>query len=618
MCADRLIGAALPPSNLDNDLLDALPVALIGLDEDGTVDRINAPAREVLGADVLGQHVSQIAWDADGEEATVPATGRFEWTLRQALGWRTFEGDAAARPDGGWFLTVRDVTAERRMRDLLEDQKDVLEALGTGRPLDDVLERIAELVHYGLPGSLCAILDYDETGEELRVRAAPGLDAAEREALRTGRGAEAFAQIPIHSAVGTTLGVLAIRPGDGPLLDDVIMAAVQLSGSAITARRADAALLQAQKLESLGLLAGGIAHDFNNLLTSSLGNLKLLRDQIGVASPLHPYLSRVERSTRKAAELTRQLLTYSGRAEGVARPVDMNALLAETVSLLDGTTGAGVVIRFEAARGTPAVVGDEAQLQQVVMNLAINASEAIGSDAGLVTLRLREVELDAGALDRSFSGQTLRPGAYVEVEVEDDGCGMNGATIERIFDPFFTTKFTGRGLGLAATAGVVRGLRGGIWIQSEPGVGTTFRVLLPASRAQPTRGRAEAPTTLFGEGRGLVVDDEHDVRQLVATVLGAAGFDVVQAADGKEAVDTYERQGPFRLIVMDLTMPRMGGGEALDRIRDLDPDVPCLLASGYPEGEAPLGDDHTRFIQKPFRLARLKASIAALLGGSEE
>ncbi|MCP4807472.1 MAG: response regulator [Proteobacteria bacterium] len=600
-----------------------LPVPVLGLDPDGVVDLSNDHALSLMGLEsLIGRNIGELAWDVDGDPATLPAPGRIEWSVRDDRGWRILDGQVGARDDGGRLVVLREITRERLASELLEDRKDVMEALGTGRPLDEVLERIAELVRYGIPGALCAILAYDETGDELRVRAAPGLDSGEQEQLRSGRPVPGWTLVPIHSSLGSNLGLLALRIGPDELngtSDEVVQAAVQLSGSAITARRADAALHQAQKLESLGLLAGGIAHDFNNLLTSALGNLELLHDQVGVASPLYTYLSRVERSTRKAAELTRQLLTYSGRNESIPRRVDVGRLLEETRSLLEGTVANSVQVSLEVNPRVPTVLADEAQLQQVVMNLALNAAEATGGSPGHVVLALRSTALDAEAIERSFSGQALSPGTFVEVEVRDDGCGMDAKTIGRIFDPFFTTKFTGRGLGLAATAGVIRALRGGIWIRSDLGEGSTFRVLLPAASQPADRSPVAKPEVpLFGEGRVLVVDDEQDVRQLVATVLGASGFDVVQAADGKDAVETYQRQGPFELIVMDLTMPRMGGGEALDRIRDIDPDVPCLLAGGYPEGEAPQGDHNTRFIQKPFRLSRLKSSIAALLGGREE
>ena len=599
-------------------LLDALPTPALALDASGCVSWWNASAEALLGEDLSGRHVEDLAWDEDGERAAVPEPGVSEWTLREAVSWKIVEVRAGATADGGRLLLLRDITERRKDEELVEDQKDVLEALGLGRPLEEVLDRIAEMVHYAHPGSLCAFLDYDETGEVLRLRAAPGLDTAEREALERGTAGREWIRVPIHSPHGTTLGVLALRLDHGETpLEEVLGAAVQLSGMAIAARRADETLLHAQKLESLGVLAGGIAHDFNNLLAAALGNLELVREQVGLASPLNPYLSRVERSTRKAADLTRQLLAYSGRGDLAIHPVDLHAVVQDTTELLGGTLPASIQLELELEHGLPRVLADEAQLQQVVMNLAMNAAEAIGPEPGSIRIGLATVELDDEKLERSFAGQDLRPGEYVELRVDDDGCGMDEATRARIFDPFFTTKFTGRGLGLAATAGVVRTLRGGIFIQSEPGVGTSFRVLFAATSQEPVRAQAELRGGLFGSGRVLVVDDEQDVRQLVATVLARAGFEVVQAADGVDAVQRYRDEGPFKLIVMDLTMPRMGGGEALDRIRDLDPDVPCPLASGDPEGASPGGDVNTRFIQKPFRLARLTTSVAALLGGEE-
>lgn len=600
-------------------LLDALPCPAIALDAAGCVTWSNAAAQALLGDRLEGRAVGDLAWDEDGERAPIPEPGICVWTLREALSWKLVEVRAGACGDGGRLLLLTDITERRKEEELVEDQKDVLEALGTGRTLVEVLERIAEMLHYAHPGALCAFLDYDETGEVLRLRAAPGLDAAEREALERGTAGRDWIQVPIHSPHGTTLGVLALRLDEGQdPIEDVLNAGVQLSGMAIAARRADETLLHAQKLESLGVLAGGIAHDFSNLLAASLGNLELVREQVGIASPLNPYLSRVERSTRRAADLTRQLLAYSGRGDLAIRPVDLVPLVQDTCELLKGTLSSRIDLVQHLAPDLPRVLADEAQLQQVVMNLAINAAEAIGDIHGTIDITLSHSTLDDAQLERSFTGQELECGEYVELRVDDDGCGMDEATRARIFDPFFTTKFTGRGLGLAATAGVVRTLRGGMFITSEPGVGTSFRVLFRATHAAVSTAKDPATREgLFGSGRVLVVDDEHDVRQLVTAVLARAGFDVVQAADGVDALERYRDEGPFRLIVMDLTMPRMGGGEALDRIRDIDPDVPCLLASGYPEGASPQGDVNTRFIQKPFRLAHLTSIVAALLAGEE-
>ncbi|HJN78293.1 MAG TPA: response regulator [Myxococcota bacterium] len=599
-------------------LLKALPSPALSLNPQGCVSWWNPAAEALLGADLDGRHVRDLAWDEDGEPASFPAGGSCEWTLREAMSWRVVEVRVGSCEDGGRFLLLRDVTERRKEEELVEDQKDVLEALGCGRPLTEVLDRIAEMVHYAHPGALCAFLDFDESGEILRLRAAPGLDASEREALEYGTAGPKWLRVPIHATGGTTPGLMALRlDQDEAPLEDVLNAAVQLSGMAIAARRAEETLLHAQKLESLGVLAGGIAHDFNNLLAAALGNLELVREQVGVASPLNPYLSRVERSTRRAADLTRQLLAYSGRGDLAIRPVDLVALVKDTCELLHGTLSSRITLVQDLGAKVPRVLADEAQLQQVVMNLAINAAEAIGDGHGMIRVGLQAMALREEQLDRSFPGQALRPGEYVELRIDDDGCGMDEVTRSRIFDPFFTTKFTGRGLGLAATASVIRTLRGGIHIVSEPGVGTSFRVLLSATTAQPSAPEARVRARLFGSGRVLVVDDEQDVRQLVTTVLARAGFDVVQAADGVDAVQRYADEGPFRLVVMDLTMPRMGGGEALDRIRDIDPGVPCLLASGYPEAASPPGDAHTRFIQKPFRLARLTSAVAALLSGEE-
>jgi PAS domain S-box-containing protein len=260
---------------------------------------------------------------------------------------------------------------------------------------------------------------------------------------------------------------------------------VSIRAESTERKQAEEALRQTQKLESLGVLAGGIAHDFNNLLTSILGNCSLSAMTLAGDSPVQAYLRQIEQASLRAADLTRQMLAYAGSARTARALVDMNLLLLGMKDLLTARGYPGVELGFELEPQLPGVLGDPDQLQQLVLNLATNGWEAIGElGRGTVTLATGLRELDGSPQDGSGPGLPLPPGRYVLLEVRDTGCGMATDQLERIFDPFYTTKFIGRGLGLPAVLGIVRGLGGGIRVQSEPGRGSGVRVLLPAAAAE--------------------------------------------------------------------------------------------------------------------------------------
>ncbi len=393
--------------------------------------------------------------------------------------------------------------------------------------------------------------------------------------------------------------------------------AIYLADDITERSRSESALRQAQKLESLGVLSGGIAHDFNNLLTAILGNTDVALERATQDPALQSALQRIEATAQRGSDLARQLLAYAGKAHFEVKPLDLNLIIQEMGDLLSVSTSKKVALRTDLEPGLPPVAADSAQFQQVVMNLVINASEAIGERAGTVTLRTRRVIYDKADLSEAFPGQVLEPGAYVRMEVEDDGCGMDAETIGRIFDPFFTTKFTGRGLGLSAMLGIVRGHRAGIRVESSPQKGTTFILLFPASAASITPVPPAAEPSLPMSGTILVVDDEGIIRDLARNALEQAGFRVLEARDGLEAVQRFELdRGDVDLVLLDMTMPRMGGAEAFRCIRELAPEVLVLLTSGYTQKEsleslADLPPDG--FLQKPFRVRELVNKVRELL-----
>ena len=381
-------------------------------------------------------------------------------------------------------------------------------------------------------------------------------------------------------------------------------------------RQSQDALRQAQKLESLGVLAGGIAHDFNNLLSAILGNLNLAQIKLPQGSASEPYLKNMESTILRAADLTRQMLAYSGKGKFVVEPLDLSHMVEEITHLLSVSISKKVLLRYDLPPGLPAIEADASQVQQVIMNLVTNASEAIGDKEGLITIVTGARELDKKAMDFLFAGQELAPGRFVTLQVSDTGCGMSAETLARIFDPFFTTKAAGRGLGLSAMLGILRGHQAGIKIYSEPGKGSTFQVYFRAlSTAVPLADKVLPTIPISFQGKVLLVDDEPDLRASIADMLRHLGFEIVAVEDGQEALERF-RPGEFALVLMDLTMPRMDGKEAFRRMKELDPGVRVVLSSGYNEQEAIqqfLGRGLAGFIQKPYQLATLIAALERAL-----
>jgi PAS domain S-box-containing protein len=383
-------------------------------------------------------------------------------------------------------------------------------------------------------------------------------------------------------------------------------------------RRLELQMQHAQKLESLGVLAGGIAHDFNNLLVGMLGNASLALMDVPPGLPARRAIEDIERAAQRAAELTRQLLAYSGKGRFVIEPVDLSRLVEDMTSLLRAALSKKAELSLDLRRALPSVEADATQLRQVVMNLLVNASDAIGDEPGTIAIRTGVQRVDALYRATLLDGAQLLDGDHVFVDVADTGTGMDEATLARIFDPFFTTKFTGRGLGLAATLGIVRGHKGAIKVYSEPGRGSTFRVLLPAGAGAPV---SDADRPAFegwqGEGTVLVVDDEPAVRAVTRSLLERRGFRVVEAADGEEGVQRFlAAPDAFRLVLLDLTMPKLDGEETFRRMRQLAPGVKVLLMSGYNQQNVTsqfVGKGLAGFLQKPFRAAELYAAVARVL-----
>jgi len=371
-------------------------------------------------------------------------------------------------------------------------------------------------------------------------------------------------------------------------------------------------VLHAQKLESLGVLAGGIAHDFNNLLMAILGSADLAISALPAASPARRDILEIEKASRRAADLCRQMLAYSGKGEFVVEPVNVGELIEDMLGMLNVSISKRAALRLSLAK-VPAIMADPSQIQQVMMNLIINASEAIGEESGIITVSSGTMHCGTEYLRETYIDEELEEGDFVYVEVSDNGCGMSQEARERIFDPFYTTKFTGRGLGLAAVLGIVRGHHGGIKVYSEEGKGTTFKVLLPASDSESRRTASsmkDEDYTWRGSGTILLVDDEEFVIEIGGRMLRHLGFSVLTARNGREALECYKAsQEEIVCVLLDLTMPVMDGHEAYRELRTLNPDVCVVLSSGYNERDA-IGQFNGKglsgFIQKPYQMEDLR------------
>lgn len=372
-------------------------------------------------------------------------------------------------------------------------------------------------------------------------------------------------------------------------------------------------ILQAQKLESLAVLAGGIAHDLNNLLVGILGNADLALMDLSPTAPARENLHGIEIAAMRAADLAKQMLAYSGKGRFIVKRLELQSLIEEMVHLVGTSISKKVVVKLDFAAGVPPIEADATQIRQIIMNLVINASEAIGDRSGVISIRTGAMDCDRNYLDETFLDDDLPEGAYSYIEVSDTGCGMTMETRARIFDPFFTTKFTGRGLGLAAVLGIVRGHKGAIKVYSEQDRGTTFKVLFPVVEGtispDPTQVNDRDNNSLKGY-TVLLVDDEETVRTVARRMLERIGMKVRTAEDGRQALALVKAEpDAFDCILLDLTMPHMDGEETFREIRLIRGDIPVVLSSGYNQQDLInrfAGKGLAGFIQKPYQVVLLR------------
>ncbi|WP_078815609.1 ATP-binding response regulator [Prosthecobacter debontii] len=450
--------------------------------------------------------------------------------------------------------------------------------------------------------------------------------AAYSEAMRTG--------VTIHLGEGKYLRSregrrIPVDDSISPIRDD----ANQITGCVIVfrdctqsrqimeeRRRLETKMQETQRLESLGVLAAGIAHDFNNLLTVVTMNTSLAKTYVTKDSPVMKSLMDIQGSAERAAELCSQMLAYAGKSRVVKEPLCINLLTRDTIQLLTTAISKKALLSLDLGETVPKVQGDRSQLQQVIMNLVINASESLQDLPGKIKLKTRYLHVPQAQLDLCRSGNTLPEGDYLMIEVKDTGEGMPQDVQARIFDPFYTTKFTGRGLGLAAVLGIIRSHGGDLAVESIAGAGSTFRIYLPAlvEPEMPTPPSYHESSGWLATGHALIVDDEAAIRAAAHAVLCHLGFQVELAEDGMRGLEKILRQAVnYRVVLLDLTMPNLDGREVYKLVRERMPRLPIIMMSGYSSHQAlDLLEEGvpTAFIQKPFTVEAIREKLAALLG----
>ena len=499
----------------------------------------------------------------------------------------------------------------RQLLDLSPDPVFVLDAAGTIIDLNPAAQTLTTSERSGL------------IGVDFAQRFADPVRARQLWTDALLRGTVRDAEIGLVSSSPTQpvpllCNATALAADDGSPRGVLIVARDISARKAAEAERfmTEARVRETQKLESLGVLAGGIAHDFNNLLTGILGNASLAKLDLAAGTPPYNCVEDIEHASLRAAELCRQMLAYSGKGRFVVQLLDLSELITEAAPLLELSTTKKAKLRFFLNKHLPLIQADVNQLRQVVINLVSNAAESIGDKDGLIRITTGAMRATKEYLRQTQLAPDLPEGNYIFVEVSDNGTGMDLETLQRIFEPFFTTKFTGRGLGLSAVIGIVRGHNGAIKVESEPGKGASFLVLFPAAEQSAMVPPEEKPSAPPAR-RILVVDDEDTVRSVLARMLRSFGYEAETAANGQEAVQLFHNgRDNFSTVLLDLTMPELDGAETFREINRIRPELPVILMSGYSEQDAVAkfgAQGLAGFLQKPFQPDALRALVAKVV-----
>jgi len=546
-----------------------------------------------------------------------PLSGSWLWVHASGSVVETLRDGSPRRVAG----TLRDVTAQKLSEEALRLESERFRSL-VHNSFDVVLVTTAEgIIQYATP-SIRRVLGH-EPSFMVGKNAFEFVDPDDLPLILEEFGSmlqKANSGIPTAFRSRTADGRFVHLEGLATnLLDQPAIEGVVIVLRDVTERREmEARILQSQKFESLGVLAGGVAHDFNNLLTSVLGNASFAAQILPPDSPARDLLDRVQVAARRAAELTRQLLSYAGQRTVQGQPVRISDLTLEMTELLRVSVGRKCTLTLDLPEDLPPVRADATQLRQVVMNLIMNAAESYGEAGGEVRVRAGVRDCDEASLRSCFFvSDRASPGQHVFVEVSDQGSGMSPEMLPRIFDPFFTTKFTGRGLGLASTLGVVRSHGGAISVQTAPGRGSVFTVLLRSdekmSSHPPAREATLSSRPAPAHGAILVIDDEQAIREVCRAGLESQGFQVITAEDGASGLSAFAQwREQLRLVLLDVTMPNTDLLEVLAKIQREAPRLKVILTSGHAEDDVmrrlPAGS-RPRFLQKPFSLEELLSTV---------
>jgi len=630
---------------LYRSLVRASPDAVTATDLEGRITAVSRRSVEIHGGardqDLLGRSALDFIAPEERDRASQNTAltleqnviGPVEYSMLRLDGSR-FAGElcAATVRDAqgnltGFVATVRDVTDKKRSQAALEESEARYRTLVELSP--DAVVILRGPGYAFANDAFTRMFGYTQADIEAGLRFLDLVPAHERPAV------EARYQARLAGRRLMTTFQLELLAKDGRVVPcETSARLIQFEGAAadlvvirdLTERvraaqqqgRLDARLKLNEKLESLGMLAGGVAHDFNNILMGIQGAVDMMRLE-GPETPRQPeLLSDIETAVNRASELCQQLLAYAGRRRPKAGRIDLNTLVAETAKLLEPALPRHVRLEHQLADRLPPTMINATQARQAIMNLIINAADAIGAGGGVVTLRSGSGEFDAEYLSDNAAGSVAKPGGYVYVEITDNGVGMPPETLERAFEPFYTTKSSGRGMGLVSVRGCVRAHHGALRVQTTPGAGSTFRLLFPVAgdAVQPGVAGAAARTRTL-DGLILVVDDESLVRNVIATMVASEGYDVLVAERGEDALELFrEHRSKIAGMVVDLRMPAMSGRELLRAVRDISPELPALVVSGHQDEELDglLGDrPPTQFLQKPFSAELLSSRLRSIL-----
>jgi PAS domain S-box-containing protein len=594
--------------------------AVIVVEDDRGVSLFNPAAEEMFGcpkAAALGRPVTDFI--PDDTYPPPPARLRVGSRGVRANG-EEFPLEATVSPGragGRRFFTVvvRDVTDRDRAEETLRRSEALLRRAESMAHVAGWTYEVADGVYVSSEeGSrICECAPGPHTGDELAANVHPDDRPRVRAALQGAVGGVPF-EIEHRLVLGGRVKWVSVRGEPEADADGRVVRVIGVTQDITARRQLEEQFRQAQKMEAFGQLAGGIAHDFNNLLTVINGYTDLLLQSVPPDDAHHALLTEINRAGERAAGLTAQLLAFGRRAVLEPRVIDPNAAVAEMGAMLRRLIGENLALTTALDPGVSRVRVDPGQFGQVLMNLAVNARDAMPG-GGRLTLETRDVHLDP-AHTRAHPG--VAPGRYVRTTVSDTGAGMTDAVKARIFEPFFTTKGVGKGtgLGLATVYGIIKQSGGHVEVESEVGVGTTFRVYLPAVAGPAAAAPAGPRAVAGGRETVLLVEDQDDVREFTRRALESYGYAVVAAADGGDALRAVADRPPVDVLVTDVVMPGMGGRELAATLRASQPGLRVLFVSGYTDEAIVRGADRdagAAFLAKPYSPAALAREVRGLL-----